>query len=165
MADLAKIVEDLSSLTVLEAAELAKLLEEKWASRLLPPSPSPLARPPVLAPLPSKSRPSSRSCSLRPATRRSRSSRRSARSPASASRKPRTSSRRAQARQGRRDQGRGREAQGPAREGRRQGRAQVIRRWAETGPSHPARSPRGRAGQTPAGSGSRANAASGGRRS
>ena len=30
MADLAKIVDELSSLTVLEAAELAKLLEEKW---------------------------------------------------------------------------------------------------------------------------------------
>src|SRR3954451_1030378 len=30
MADLAKIVDDLSTLTVLEAAELAKLLEEKW---------------------------------------------------------------------------------------------------------------------------------------
>jgi large subunit ribosomal protein L7/L12 len=30
MADLAKIVEDLSALTVLEAAELSKLLEEKW---------------------------------------------------------------------------------------------------------------------------------------
>jgi large subunit ribosomal protein L7/L12 len=30
MADLSKIVNDLSSLTVLEAAELAKLLEEKW---------------------------------------------------------------------------------------------------------------------------------------
>src|SRR6188768_720798 len=30
MADLSKIVDDLSSLTVLEAAELAKLLEEKW---------------------------------------------------------------------------------------------------------------------------------------
>ena len=30
MADLAKIVDDLSSLTVLEAAELAKMLEEKW---------------------------------------------------------------------------------------------------------------------------------------
>ena len=30
MADLAKIVEDLSTLTVLEAAELSKLLEEKW---------------------------------------------------------------------------------------------------------------------------------------
>ena len=30
MADLNKIVEDLSSLTVMEAAELSKLLEEKW---------------------------------------------------------------------------------------------------------------------------------------
>jgi large subunit ribosomal protein L7/L12 len=30
MADLAEIVDELSSLTVLEAAELAKLLEEKW---------------------------------------------------------------------------------------------------------------------------------------
>jgi large subunit ribosomal protein L7/L12 len=30
MANLQKIVDDLSSLTVLEAAELAKLLEEKW---------------------------------------------------------------------------------------------------------------------------------------
>ena len=30
MADLAKIVEDLSSLTVMEAAELSNMLEEKW---------------------------------------------------------------------------------------------------------------------------------------
>ncbi|GKX33835.1 MAG: 50S ribosomal protein L7/L12 [Rhizobiaceae bacterium MnEN-MB40S] len=30
MADLAKIVEDLSNLTVLEAAELSKMLEEHW---------------------------------------------------------------------------------------------------------------------------------------
>jgi large subunit ribosomal protein L7/L12 len=30
MADLAKIVDELSALTVLEAAELSKLLEEKW---------------------------------------------------------------------------------------------------------------------------------------
>jgi len=30
MADLSKLVSELSSLTVLEAAELAKLLEEKW---------------------------------------------------------------------------------------------------------------------------------------
>ena len=30
MADLDKIVKDLSSLTVIEAAELSKLLEEKW---------------------------------------------------------------------------------------------------------------------------------------
>ena len=30
MADLEKIAEDLSSLTVLEAVDLAKILEEKW---------------------------------------------------------------------------------------------------------------------------------------
>jgi len=30
MADIAKLAEDLSALTVMEAAELAKLLEEKW---------------------------------------------------------------------------------------------------------------------------------------
>jgi large subunit ribosomal protein L7/L12 len=30
MADLSRLVEELSSLTVLEAAELSKLLEEKW---------------------------------------------------------------------------------------------------------------------------------------
>src|ERR1700754_2597548 len=30
MADLAKLVDELSSLTVIEAAELSKLLEEKW---------------------------------------------------------------------------------------------------------------------------------------
>jgi len=30
MADLAKLVDDLSSLTVIEAAELAKMLEERW---------------------------------------------------------------------------------------------------------------------------------------
>ncbi len=30
MSDLAKLVDDLSKLTVLEAAELAKMLEEKW---------------------------------------------------------------------------------------------------------------------------------------
>ena len=34
MADLNKIVEDLSSLTVLEAAELSKMLEEKWRDNL-----------------------------------------------------------------------------------------------------------------------------------
>ena len=30
MADLSRLVDDLSSLTVIEAAELAKMLEEKW---------------------------------------------------------------------------------------------------------------------------------------
>ena len=32
MADLEKIVDELSSLTVIEAADLSKLLEEKWNS-------------------------------------------------------------------------------------------------------------------------------------
>ena len=30
MADLAKLVDELSALTVMEAAELSKMLEEKW---------------------------------------------------------------------------------------------------------------------------------------
>ena len=30
MADLTRLVDDLSALTVIEAAELAKMLEEKW---------------------------------------------------------------------------------------------------------------------------------------
>ncbi len=44
MADLQKIVEELSSLTLLEAAELSKLLEEKWgvsaASLAVPAAPA-----------------------------------------------------------------------------------------------------------------------------
>ena len=31
MADLAKLVDELSALTVMEAADLSKMLEEKWA--------------------------------------------------------------------------------------------------------------------------------------
>ena len=42
MADLKKIIDDLSSLTVLEAAELSKLLEEKWGvSAAAPVAPPP----------------------------------------------------------------------------------------------------------------------------
>jgi large subunit ribosomal protein L7/L12 len=37
MADLQKIADDLSGLTVLEAAELAKMLEEKWGVSAAPP--------------------------------------------------------------------------------------------------------------------------------
>jgi large subunit ribosomal protein L7/L12 len=52
MADLTKIVDDLSSLTVLEAAELAKLLEEKWgvsaaAAVAVGPGPGPSPAPQV----------------------------------------------------------------------------------------------------------------------
>ena len=59
MANLEKIVEELSSLTVLEAAELAKLLEEKWgvsAAAAVAVAAAPGAAPP---PLRSRSRPSS----------------------------------------------------------------------------------------------------------
>ena len=61
MANLEKIVEDLSSLTVLEAAELAKLLEEKWgvsaaAAVAVAAGPARALPPP---PLRSRSRPSS----------------------------------------------------------------------------------------------------------
>ena len=53
MADLQKIVDELSGLTVLEAAELAKMLEEKWGVSAAAPvammaaagsSPPPLSR-------------------------------------------------------------------------------------------------------------------------
>ena len=39
MADLAKLVDELSSLTVLEASELSKLLEEKWGVTAAAPMP------------------------------------------------------------------------------------------------------------------------------
>ena len=41
MADLNKIIDDLSSLTVLEAAELSKLLEEKWGVSAAAPAAAP----------------------------------------------------------------------------------------------------------------------------
>ena len=43
MADLNKIVEDLSSLSVIEAAELSKLLEEKWGVSAAAPVAAPAA--------------------------------------------------------------------------------------------------------------------------
>ena len=70
MADLSKIVDDLSSLTVLEAAELSKMLEEKWGvSAAAPVAAAAAAGPAAAAPL--KRRPNSRSCSPLQATRRS----------------------------------------------------------------------------------------------
>src|SRR3984957_14780962 len=45
MANLEKLVEDLSSLTVLEAAELSKLLEEKWGVSAAAPVPVAAAAP------------------------------------------------------------------------------------------------------------------------
>jgi large subunit ribosomal protein L7/L12 len=50
MAKLEKLVDDLSSLTVLEAAELAKLLEEKWGVSAAAPMAAAAAGPAAAAP-------------------------------------------------------------------------------------------------------------------
>ncbi|MBC7636802.1 MAG: 50S ribosomal protein L7/L12 [Acetobacteraceae bacterium] len=49
MADLAKIVDDLSALTVLEAAELSKMLEEKWGVSASAPAAAAAAAPAAVA--------------------------------------------------------------------------------------------------------------------
>ena len=49
MADLAKIVDDLSALTVLEASELSKLLEEKWGVSAAAPAAAAAAAAPAAA--------------------------------------------------------------------------------------------------------------------
>ena len=49
MADLSKIVNDLSSLTVLEAAELSKMLEEKWGVSAAAPAAAAAAAGPAAA--------------------------------------------------------------------------------------------------------------------
>jgi large subunit ribosomal protein L7/L12 len=50
MTDLTKIVDDLSKLTVIEAAELAKLLEEKWGVSAAAPVAAAAAGPAAAAP-------------------------------------------------------------------------------------------------------------------
>ena len=49
MADLTKIVEDLSSLTVMQAADLSKLLEEKWGVSAAAPAAAAAAAAPAAA--------------------------------------------------------------------------------------------------------------------
>ncbi len=49
MADLAKIVDELSGLTVLEAAELSKMLEEKWGVSAAAPAAAAAAAGPAAA--------------------------------------------------------------------------------------------------------------------
>ena len=71
MADLNAIVDSLSSLTVMEAAELATLLEEKWGVSAAAPVAVAAAGPLRPRPL-SRRRTSSTSSSSRRATRRSR---------------------------------------------------------------------------------------------
>ena len=55
MADLNKIIEDLSSLTVVEAAELSKQLEEKWGVTAAAAAPAPAASDSGVAPAEEKS--------------------------------------------------------------------------------------------------------------
>ena len=128
MADLQKLVDELSGLTVLEAAELSKLLEEKWGVSAAAPVAAAAApagggaRPPRR----SRSRRSSPSSWPRPGTRRSTSSRR-VRTITGLGLKeakdlvegaPKTG-------EGRREQGRGREDQEAARGSGRRCRGQV----------------------------------------
>ena len=54
MADLSKIVDELSTLTVLEAAELSKLLEEKWGVSAAAPVAVAAAGPAAAAPVEEK---------------------------------------------------------------------------------------------------------------
>ena len=54
MADLSKIVEDLSSLTVLEAAALSKMLEEKWGVSAAAPAAAAVAPGAAAAPVEEK---------------------------------------------------------------------------------------------------------------
>ena len=54
MADLSKIVDDLSSLTVLEASQLSKLLEEKWGVSAAAPVAVAAAAGPAAAPVEEK---------------------------------------------------------------------------------------------------------------
>jgi len=49
MADLAKLVDELSALTVLEAAELSKMLEEKWGVSAAAPAAAAAAGPALAA--------------------------------------------------------------------------------------------------------------------
>ena len=55
MANLDKIIEDLSSLTVVEAAELSKQLEEKWGVTAAAAAPAPAASDAGVAPAEEKS--------------------------------------------------------------------------------------------------------------
>ena len=78
MADLSKIVDELSSLTVLEAADLAKMLEEKWGVSAAA-AVAVAAGPAAAAAAPVEEKTEFTVCWRPPATRRSRSSRRSVR--------------------------------------------------------------------------------------
>ena len=170
MADLAKIVDDLSSLTVLEAAELAKMLEEKWgvsAAAAVAVAAGPAGGGAAAAAVEEQTE---FTVVLTAAGDKKIEVIKEVRAITGLGLKEAKDlvEARSEGRQGRRDQGRGREDQGAAREGRRQGRAQVMRRGplaarrrsARRGPRH------GPGGTQPAGPHPRVEGRfSGGRRS
>ena len=95
MATKEDILDSIANMTVLELSELLKEFEEKFGVTAAAPVAVAAAAPAGgggAPPRPRRRRTSSTSSSPRPATRRSRSSRRCARSRTSASRRPRTSS-------------------------------------------------------------------------
>ena len=82
MADLEKLVDELSALTVMEAAELSKLLEEKWGvSAAAPVAVAAVAGAAVVAKLLLKRKLNLTLFWLPPATRKSTSSKKSVQSP------------------------------------------------------------------------------------
>ncbi|MGY4333935.1 large subunit ribosomal protein L7/L12 [Bradyrhizobium sp. LB7.2] len=126
MADLQKIVDDLSGLTVLEAAELAKLLEEKWgvSAAAAVAVAGPAGGGAAAAPVEEKTEFTVVLAAAGDKKIEVIKEVRAITGPGpEGSKGPRRG--RAEACQGRREQGRSREAQGPAREGWREGRAQV----------------------------------------
>ena len=125
MANLEKIVDDLSSLTVLEAAELAKLLEAKWgvsaaAAVAVAAGPAAAAAAPVEEQTEFTVMLSAAGDKKIEVIKEVR-----AITGLGLNQGPRRSG--PQGRQGRRVEGRRRQVQGPAGEGWRQGRAQVAR--------------------------------------
>ena len=132
MADLSKIVDELSSLTVLEAAELAKMLEEKWgvsAAAAVAVAAGPAAA--AAAPVEEKTE---FTVVLAAAGDKKIEVIKEVRALTGLGLKEAKDlvEGAPEAGQGRREQGRGREGQGPAREGWREGRAEVSRERASS---------------------------------
>ena len=127
MANLEKIVEDLSGLTILEAAELAKLLESKWgvsAAAAVAVAAAPAGGGAAAAPVEEQTE---FTVMLTAAGDKKIEVIKEVRAITALGLKEAKDlvEGAPEGRQGRRQQGRSREDQGPARKGRRQGRAQV----------------------------------------
>ena len=136
MADLQKIVDTLSDLTVLEAAELAKMLEEKWGVSAAAPVAMMAAAGAAAAPVEEKTE---FNVILTAAGAQKINVIKEVRAVTSLGLKEAKDlvEGRSQGRQGRREQGRGREDQEAARGGRSHGRAEVDVCWVERRPGGP----------------------------